>query len=229
MAHAAAARPGRPRHRHRADRPVARRASRPRPSRPRDATPRRARRTPTARIVSVEEVDCGIDPRCPQTCANAVVEVLDGEGAGDFQQVELPPEVVAAGVWRRATRWCSPGTPAPRAGRPTASSTTSGTSRSSSWPSRSPWSSAWWRGFAVWRRWSGWPSRSSSCSSSCSRACWRRSRRRWSAWWGRRRSCSSSSISRTASPHGRRPRWSARCSGSRWSRSWGRSPSPSPG
>jgi uncharacterized membrane protein len=53
---------------------------------------------PDGRIVSVEEVECGIDPAVPQTCGTAVVEVLEGEGAGDFQQVELPPEVVAAGV-----------------------------------------------------------------------------------------------------------------------------------
>jgi uncharacterized membrane protein len=51
-----------------------------------------------ARIVSVETFDCGIDPAVPQKCANAVVEVLDGPGEGDFVQVELPPEVVAAGV-----------------------------------------------------------------------------------------------------------------------------------
>jgi uncharacterized membrane protein len=53
---------------------------------------------PDGRIVSIEEIECGLDPSTSQTCANAVVEVLDGEGAGDFQQVELPPEVVAAGV-----------------------------------------------------------------------------------------------------------------------------------
>ncbi len=54
---------------------------------------------PDARVVSVEEFDCGLDPSAPpQTCATAVVEILDGEGAGDFEQVELPPEVVAAGV-----------------------------------------------------------------------------------------------------------------------------------
>ena len=54
---------------------------------------------PDGRVVSVETFDCGIDPSAaPQTCATAVVEVLDGEGAGDFEQVELPPEVVAAGV-----------------------------------------------------------------------------------------------------------------------------------
>ena len=54
---------------------------------------------PDARVVSVEEVDCGLGSAgVPQTCANAVVEVLEGEGAGDFQQVQLPPEVVAAGV-----------------------------------------------------------------------------------------------------------------------------------
>jgi uncharacterized membrane protein len=51
---------------------------------------------PDARVVSVEP-DCATDPAAPpQTCA--VVEILDGEGAGDFQQIQLPPEVVAAGV-----------------------------------------------------------------------------------------------------------------------------------
>jgi uncharacterized membrane protein len=54
---------------------------------------------PEARIVSIELFDCGPDPTAtPQTCANAVVEILDGPGTGDFQQIELPPEVVAAGV-----------------------------------------------------------------------------------------------------------------------------------
>jgi uncharacterized membrane protein len=54
---------------------------------------------PDARVVSVETFDCGIDPSAaPQTCATAVMEILDGEGAGDFEQVDLPPEVVAAGV-----------------------------------------------------------------------------------------------------------------------------------
>src|SRR5687767_10906659 len=54
---------------------------------------------PDARVVSVEPFECGIDPAAaPQTCANAVVEILDGPGAGDYQQIELPPEVAAAGV-----------------------------------------------------------------------------------------------------------------------------------
>jgi uncharacterized membrane protein len=54
---------------------------------------------PDARVVSVDTVDCGIDPTAaPQICANAVMEILEGPGAGDFQQVELPPDVVAAGV-----------------------------------------------------------------------------------------------------------------------------------
>ncbi len=54
---------------------------------------------PDARVVSVEPFDCGLDPTAPrQACANAVLEVLDGPGAGDFVQVELPPEVVAATV-----------------------------------------------------------------------------------------------------------------------------------
>jgi uncharacterized membrane protein len=56
-----------------------------------------------ARIVSVETFDCGIDPAVPQNCANAVVEVLDGPGEGDFVQVELPPEVVAAGISEEET------------------------------------------------------------------------------------------------------------------------------
>ena len=53
---------------------------------------------PDGRVVSVEEFDCSTDPTAPATCGRVVVEVLDGEGAGDFQQVELQAEVVAAGV-----------------------------------------------------------------------------------------------------------------------------------
>jgi uncharacterized membrane protein len=53
---------------------------------------------PDARVVSVEPFDCGVDPAVPQTCANAVMEILEPPGEGDFVQVELPPEVVAAGV-----------------------------------------------------------------------------------------------------------------------------------
>ncbi|MGY1722842.1 YibE/F family protein [Blastococcus sp. SYSU DS0533] len=54
---------------------------------------------PDGRIVSIETFDCGVDPSGPpQTCATAVVEVLGGEGAGAFEQVDMPPEVVAAGV-----------------------------------------------------------------------------------------------------------------------------------
>ncbi|MFD2094108.1 YibE/F family protein [Blastococcus deserti] len=53
---------------------------------------------PDARVVSVQTVECGLDPAVPQICANAVTEILEGPGTGDFQQVELPPEVVAAGV-----------------------------------------------------------------------------------------------------------------------------------
>ncbi|MGY1849501.1 MULTISPECIES: YibE/F family protein [unclassified Blastococcus] len=54
---------------------------------------------PDGRIVSIETFDCGLDPAGPpQTCATAVVEVLEGEGAGNFERVDMPPEVVAAGV-----------------------------------------------------------------------------------------------------------------------------------
>jgi uncharacterized membrane protein len=51
-----------------------------------------------ARVVSVEPFDCGLDPTVDETCAHAVVEILEGPAAGDFEQVELPPEVVASGV-----------------------------------------------------------------------------------------------------------------------------------
>jgi uncharacterized membrane protein len=53
---------------------------------------------PEAEIVSLETVECGVDPTTPQTCATAVMEILEGPDAGDFQSVELPPEVVAAGI-----------------------------------------------------------------------------------------------------------------------------------
>ena len=53
---------------------------------------------PDARVVSVETFECGVDPAAPQSCANAVMEILDAPGVGDFVQVELPPEVVASGV-----------------------------------------------------------------------------------------------------------------------------------
>jgi uncharacterized membrane protein len=54
---------------------------------------------PDARVVSVETFPCSEDPAAPQAdCATAVVEILDGEGAGDFQQLELQADVVANGV-----------------------------------------------------------------------------------------------------------------------------------
>jgi uncharacterized membrane protein len=54
---------------------------------------------PDARVVSLEVFDCPGDETAPPTdCARAVVEVLDGDGAGDFEQIELPGDVVASGV-----------------------------------------------------------------------------------------------------------------------------------
>jgi uncharacterized membrane protein len=54
---------------------------------------------PDAEVVSLETFDCGPDPAAPpQTCANAVVEITGGPGAGDFQQVELASDVVDAGI-----------------------------------------------------------------------------------------------------------------------------------
>jgi uncharacterized membrane protein len=45
---------------------------------------------PEARVASVEAAPCPPGEACP---AAAVVEVLDGEGAGDFVRIEVPPEV----------------------------------------------------------------------------------------------------------------------------------------
>jgi uncharacterized membrane protein len=53
---------------------------------------------PEGRVSSVEPFDCSLQPAQELTCATVVVEVLDGEGAGDFQQIEVPAEVYAAGI-----------------------------------------------------------------------------------------------------------------------------------
>lgn len=54
---------------------------------------------PDARVVSVDIFDCSEDPAAPPAdCATVVVEVLDGDGAGDFHQLDLQADVVAAGV-----------------------------------------------------------------------------------------------------------------------------------
>jgi uncharacterized membrane protein len=54
---------------------------------------------PDARVVSVDEYSCpGSDPAQSVTCAIAVVEVTDGEGAGDYQQIDLQADVVANGI-----------------------------------------------------------------------------------------------------------------------------------
>ena len=53
---------------------------------------------PDGRVVSVEPLACGGETGAQLQCATVVVEVLDDEGAGDFQQIELPADVVAAGV-----------------------------------------------------------------------------------------------------------------------------------
>ncbi|MCW2699364.1 MAG: putative multitransrane protein YibE/F-like family [Blastococcus sp.] len=51
-----------------------------------------------ARVVSVEPFECGLDASVPATCANAVVEILEGDGTGDFQQIQIDAEVFASGV-----------------------------------------------------------------------------------------------------------------------------------
>jgi len=51
---------------------------------------------PDGRVVSVDlPADCPPQQPC---VGSAVVEVLDGPGEGDFQAIELPPEVVGEGV-----------------------------------------------------------------------------------------------------------------------------------
>lgn len=51
-----------------------------------------------ARVVSVEPFDCSADPAVPATCAVVVTEVLEGEGAGDYQSLEVQADVYAAGI-----------------------------------------------------------------------------------------------------------------------------------
>src|SRR4051794_21061206 len=53
---------------------------------------------PEATIVSLETYDCSSDTGHPRECGTAVMNVGDGASAGDFVQVDLPAEVVSAGV-----------------------------------------------------------------------------------------------------------------------------------
>ncbi|MGY1792909.1 YibE/F family protein [Geodermatophilus sp. SYSU D00525] len=51
-----------------------------------------------ARVVSLQTLPCGEAGTGQATCATAVVEVLEGDGGGEYQQVDLSAEVVANGV-----------------------------------------------------------------------------------------------------------------------------------
>jgi uncharacterized membrane protein len=54
---------------------------------------------PEGRVVSVDTAPCSADGAATAgTCGKAVVEIQDGAGAGDFEQIDLPPDVVASGV-----------------------------------------------------------------------------------------------------------------------------------
>ncbi|WP_336033052.1 YibE/F family protein [Geodermatophilus sp. FMUSA9-8] len=53
---------------------------------------------PEGRIVSLQTLSCGETGGVQATCATAVVEVLDGEGTGEYQQVDLAADVVANGI-----------------------------------------------------------------------------------------------------------------------------------
>ena len=125
--------PGRPGHRHRAVRPVAERRADPRPAGRGDRAAA-GHDVPRRRGWSRSRSStCGIDPARPATCANAVVEVLDGDGRRG-----LPADRAAAGGRRRRGGGGRHAGAHPRRrgrgrGRPTASSTTSATPRSSPW------------------------------------------------------------------------------------------------
>jgi uncharacterized membrane protein len=53
---------------------------------------------PDARVVSVEPCPAAGGEAPVADCLAAVVEVLEGEGAGDFQQIELQADAVASGI-----------------------------------------------------------------------------------------------------------------------------------
>lgn len=55
---------------------------------------------PDATVQSLETVDCSDGSASGQqlTCGTAVVEVTDGDGAGDFVSIDLPPEVIGLDV-----------------------------------------------------------------------------------------------------------------------------------
>ncbi|MGY1744980.1 YibE/F family protein [Blastococcus sp. SYSU D00695] len=58
---------------------------------------------PDGRVVSVDPYDCSLpagDDGTVQelTCASVVVEVLEGEDAGEYRQLDLPAEVYASGI-----------------------------------------------------------------------------------------------------------------------------------
>ncbi|MGY1856874.1 YibE/F family protein [Modestobacter sp. SYSU DS0290] len=53
---------------------------------------------PVATVTSLQPYDCSDPDGDPLTCATAVMVVGEGESRGDYVQVDLPPEVVDAGV-----------------------------------------------------------------------------------------------------------------------------------
>jgi uncharacterized membrane protein len=54
---------------------------------------------PRGEVAKVTTQPCPSDATQPKsTCGTAVVKILDGPGAGDYVQIDLPPDVVASGV-----------------------------------------------------------------------------------------------------------------------------------
>jgi uncharacterized membrane protein len=54
---------------------------------------------PRGEVAKVTTQPCASDAtQAKSTCGTAVVKILDGPGAGDYVQIDLPPDVVASGV-----------------------------------------------------------------------------------------------------------------------------------
>jgi uncharacterized membrane protein len=57
---------------------------------------------PQGQVASVAPYDCSVTDGTgrsqPLTCATVVVEITDGDGAGEFQQIDVPAEVYAYGI-----------------------------------------------------------------------------------------------------------------------------------
>ncbi|WP_309232924.1 hypothetical protein [Blastococcus sp. TML/C7B] len=182
---------------------------------------------PDGRVVSVQTEECGVEATA--LCATAVVEVLDGPGEGDYVQIGLDEVVVANGVAEGDVLVLSRDAGADGGALYNFSDFARDTPIVTL-------AVAFALVVGLVARWRGLASLVGLAFAFfvllefvLPGLLGDTLRRAWSRWSAPRRSCSSSSTWRTGSPRGRRRRWSARCSGWPWSRSWVPSPSPRPG